>query len=606
MPATIRRTSVYAITTRKLQVLRTMDVTPGMRRVTIGGPQLAAHVAENGFGVNAFRSDGFDDEFKLILPDPETGELQVPTQNDGRLNWAPGSFSSTRTYTVRRWDPDAGELDIDLVKHGSGPATRWAYTCRVGDDIHVAGPKMSGAHPEAGWLLIAGDETALPAIGRWLEEMPAGTRAEVFIEVASADHVQELRTQADARITWLDREGAPAGTTTLMFDALKALDWSSDDVYAWVAGEALTLAPIRRWLRNEKGLPKDRVEVTGYWRRAGDADGADELEAPEQKANEVLHELLEVVPGVAIRVASTVGVFSALADGVLDAEALATRLGLHPGATERLLRYLVALDVLSTSAAGYRLTAVGEELEDDVYAEELDLEGVSGARTLGIIGLLESVRTGRAGYEATFGRTFQAAVDGSPARAADQLSSRFALWTAEPLSRAAEIRGLRDLRIAGPGALTTAAELLGMLPELRVRLLVSPAQAQAAHAHDWPDAERLEIEVGGLLDARPEKSEAFLLVDVLTQLADADASHVLDRAAASTHGGAVLVLDEALDLSEPDEHDFEDDLLALAVHGGAKRPADATDALAAAVDLQRTSRETIGWGPALRRYARTS
>lgn len=602
MPATIRRTSIYAITTRKLQVLRTTDVTPGMRRVTIGGPQLVEHVADNGFGVNAFRSDGFDDEFKLILPDAETGELLIPTQNDGRLHWPREAFGATRTYTVRRWDARMGEIDVDIVKHGSGPATRWAYSCQVGDDIHVAGPKMSGAHPEADWLLIAGDETALPAIARWLEEMHAGTRAEVFIEVASADRVQELTTRADARITWLDRNGAPAGTTTLLFDALQAAPWRSDDVYAWVAGEALTLAPIRRWLRNDKALPKDRVEVTGYWRRSGDADGADEVEAPEEDADETLHELLEIVPGVATRVGVTVGIFRALTTGPASAASLATDLGLHPGATARLLRYLAAIGLLEATDAGYALTPAGQELDDDFYADHLSLDGVDAARTLGIVGLLGSVRTGDAGYRSAFGRTFEDVLATSPTLAASELETRFAEWTAEPLSRAAALRDVRELRIAGPGAATMATELLGLLPDLRVRLLVTPSQAEAARALVWPAPERITIEVGGLLDARPEPSEAFLLVDALTSLPDADAAHVLSQASASTKDGAVLLLHRPLDPTEDDEHDYEDDLVALAVHGGAHRTADETDALAMRAGLELTGRETIGWGSALRRY----
>ena len=603
MPATIRRTSIHAITTRTLTVLRVADVTPGMRRVTIGGPQLAEHVAENGFAVNAFRSEGFDDEFKLVLPDPETGELLVPTQNDGRLDWPRGAFAGTRTYTARRWDPETGELDVDVVKHGSGPATTWAYSCQVGDEIQIAGPKMSGAHPEAEWLLIAGDETALPAIGRWLEEMPAGTRADVFIEVASADRIQELTTRADATVTWLDRQGAPAGTTTLLFDALQATPWRSDDVYAWIAGEALTLTPIRRWLRNDKGVPKDRVEVTGYWRRAGDADGADEVEAPEDDADEALHELLEIVPGVAVRVAVTTGIIPTLATGPAAAAALAVTLDLHPGATARLLRYLAAIEIVAHGPDGYTLTTAGNELDDEYYIEALDLNRIEAARTLGSAGLLHSIRTGDAGHQATFGRTFEEVVEGSASIATSTLTSGYTEYVAEPLSRSPQLRQVRDLRIAGTGSLTTASMLLTLLPELRVRLLVTPSQAEAAHAHAWDDPERIEIEVGGLLDARPERSQAFLLLDALTALPDAEARHVLSQAASSTIDSSALLLDDPLEEPDGDEHDLEDDLLALATTGGERRSAAATDALAEAAGLQLSGRETVGWGAVLRRYA---
>lgn len=320
----LRPTTIFPITTRSLRVLRATDVTPGMRRITLGGDQLAAHIAENGFAVAEFRSEGFDDEFKLILPG-EDGELLIPTQNDGQLDWATGAFANTRTYTVRRWDREAGEIDIDVVKHGNGVATTWARTCRPGDEINIAGPKMSSGHPPAEWVLIGGDETALPAIARWLEEMPAGTRAEVYIEIADASHRQPLPTKAEATVTWLERDGAPAGTTTALFDAIRSGPWHSDDVFAWVAGEAITLTPIRRWLRGDRNLPKGRVEVTGYWRRAGqDVDGADEVEAPEHDPREYLHELVELAPGLAVRAAVTTGVIERLAVAPASVDALPT------------------------------------------------------------------------------------------------------------------------------------------------------------------------------------------------------------------------------------------------------------------------------------------
>lgn len=173
-------------------MLRVADVTPGMRRVTLGGPGLAAHTAPSGHHVLPFRSDGFDDKFKLFLRHPEAEHALVPEQLDGVLDWPRHPHLVSRTYTVRRWDPQAGELDVDLVIHGDGPATQWARTVRPGECIQVAGPKMSGEQPEADWLLIAADETGLPAVGRWLEELPEGTRAQVFVEVAEDSHRQSL------------------------------------------------------------------------------------------------------------------------------------------------------------------------------------------------------------------------------------------------------------------------------------------------------------------------------------------------------------------------------------------------------------------------------
>ncbi|MFT4232550.1 MAG: siderophore-interacting protein, partial [Leucobacter sp.] len=161
MARSLRPLSVYPITTRTLDVLRVADVTPGMRRVTLGGAGLDAHIAANGYPVAAFRSDGFDDEGKLILPHPDHPDAAGPTQADGVLNWPRGDERPlVRTYTVRRWDPVAGEVDLDFVRHGVGPATTWAYRVQPGERVQWAGPKMSAPHPVGvDWTLVAGDET---------------------------------------------------------------------------------------------------------------------------------------------------------------------------------------------------------------------------------------------------------------------------------------------------------------------------------------------------------------------------------------------------------------------------------------------------------------
>lgn len=271
----------YPITTRELVVLRTADVTPGMRRVTLGGPGLTAHTAPSGQPVDAFRSDGFDDEFKLFLRHPEEEAALVPTQLAGVLDWPRHPHLVARTYTVRRWDPEAGELDVDLVLHGDGPAAEWARTVQPGEPIQVAGPKMSGAHPvDVDWCLVIADETGLPAVGRWLEDFPSGARAQVFLEVAEESHRQELPQPDGVEITWLVRAGAPAGTTTLLLDAVRAADWWPGEVFAWAAGEALTLAPIRRWLRQEKQLDREHLDITGYWRRRSEPATPAAVEAP--------------------------------------------------------------------------------------------------------------------------------------------------------------------------------------------------------------------------------------------------------------------------------------------------------------------------------------
>lgn len=127
MARSLRPIQILPITTRFLEVIRTEAVTPGMQRVTLGGEQLKAHTAENGFPVQQFISDGFDDEFKVLIKHPDVDVAVGPTQADRVLNWPRGDkHMLLRTYTVRDWRPDAGdhgELDVDFVVHGVGPAT---------------------------------------------------------------------------------------------------------------------------------------------------------------------------------------------------------------------------------------------------------------------------------------------------------------------------------------------------------------------------------------------------------------------------------------------------------------------------------------------------
>lgn len=474
--------------------------------------------------------------------------------------------------------------------------------------MHIAGPKMSYGLPDVTWLLIAGDETALPAIGRLLEQLPAGQKASVFIEVAERAHIQRLETAGDVEITWLSRDGRPAGTTTLLQDAMARAEWISDDVFAWVAGEALTLTPIRRWLRNEKRLPRERVEVAGYWRRTGaEAEGADEIEAPDESTADTLHELLEIAPGVAIRVAVTLGVTRRLGLEPQTSADLAAAVGADAGALDRLLRYLAALDVVARTegdAGGvWSLRPLGSELDDDRYTEVLSLDTATGRTAVGIVGLLDAVRSGGSGHVATFGGTFAELVDADDRLSRSRLHSELAEWTATPLAASALLAGTGDLRVAGPGSGDIVRAIVAQHPEARVRLLVPPSQVEAARELFAADAGRVEVETGGLLDRRREPSDAYLLVGALAEFGEADAMHVLAEAAASTRSGEVFVLEDPFSPEAGDEHELEHDLELLAVHGGALRTDAELDALAHGAGLAAAGRETVGWGRVLRRYA---
>lgn len=238
---------------RLLSVSNTEPVTPRMLRVTLTGDDL-----------EGFRSLSPADHIKLCFPEPDAEQPIMPTRG---LKTDDGPQPTIRDYSVRAFRPDALELDVDFVLHGSGPAVTWATQAKPGRLVGVLGPRGSRvvAH-DFDWYLLAGDETALPAIGRWVSELPEGARVLAVIEVAAASEEQTFESAADLSVQWLHRNGRAAGTTTLLEDAIRGLTLPSGDGYVWLAGEAGTLKPIRRYLRNDLGLNPDRVAVDGYWK----------------------------------------------------------------------------------------------------------------------------------------------------------------------------------------------------------------------------------------------------------------------------------------------------------------------------------------------------
>lgn len=244
-------------------VLRTERLTPHMIRVVLGGAGLAE------FGAGEFT----DHYVKLLFPRPGVAYPEPFDMERVRAEMPRDQWPGTRTYTVRAWDAEARELTIDFVHHGDkGLAGPWAAGARPGDEIHFNGP--GGAYAPsagAGWHLLAGDESALPAIAASLERIPDGAAARVFIEVAGPEEEQNLRAPAGAQITWLHRGAGQVGD--LVAEAVRKLDFPDGEVHAFVHGEADFVKVLRRHLRVERGLPMAQLSISGYWRRGRDEDG---------------------------------------------------------------------------------------------------------------------------------------------------------------------------------------------------------------------------------------------------------------------------------------------------------------------------------------------
>jgi NADPH-dependent ferric siderophore reductase len=245
------------------QVRRVERLTPHMIRVVIGGEGLA------GFGAGAFT----DHYVKLLFPVPGVAYPEPFDIDAVRRDMPRDQWPRLRSYTVRAWNPRALELTIDFVYHGDeGLAGPWAANAQVGDEVMFQGP--GGAYApsrEADWHLLVGDESALPAIAASLEALPSGAPAWVFIEVAGPEEEQELTTAGDAKIVWLHRGDAPVGDA--LVTAVSELDFPSGAVHAFVHGEAGFVKRLRRHLRIERGVPLERLSISGYWRYGTDDEG---------------------------------------------------------------------------------------------------------------------------------------------------------------------------------------------------------------------------------------------------------------------------------------------------------------------------------------------
>ncbi|MGW7788869.1 siderophore-interacting protein [Streptomyces tricolor] len=261
-----------------LQVVRTRRLGPSLVRVTFAGPDL-----------HAFHSLGRDQSLSLFLPHPGQSEPVVPLElGDGWWQgWRelPDDVRAVmRSYTLRALRRDPDEIDIDLALHGiadgvapgataapAGPASRWASRAAAGDRVLLLGPALADNRairfrpPEdPGLVVLCGDETAVPAATAILESLPAGTRARVWLEVPHAGDIQDVRTEADAEITWLVRhDGAP-----MAVDAVRAAELpGTERAYVWLAGESGQVKALRRHFVGERGVDRRRVTFVGYWRQ---------------------------------------------------------------------------------------------------------------------------------------------------------------------------------------------------------------------------------------------------------------------------------------------------------------------------------------------------
>lgn len=256
----------------EFEVARTRRVSPSVQRVTFRGARPG--------GLAGFVSGGRDQRFKLFFrpPGQEIATVPVDAGEAWYAVWRgldPGERACMRTYTVRRQRRELGEVDVDFAVHpGAGPAGDWALRAQPGDHLTALGPCAAenggiDFRPPRGteWILLAGDESALPAVAGILDWLGPGTVVRAWIEIGHSEDVQDLPTRAEAEITWLVR-----GSGQGLHRAVAAARLPEGRPYAWIAGEAGDVRTLRRHLvappaEGGRGIDRRHVTFTGYWRR---------------------------------------------------------------------------------------------------------------------------------------------------------------------------------------------------------------------------------------------------------------------------------------------------------------------------------------------------
>ena len=567
----------HPLVVRRVTVRRIEEVTPRMRRIVVGGAGLGETVVD-GTVHRAFAAPGFDDHVKLIFASDGDLESALPLQLPHGIEWTAADNRVARDYTPRWVDVDAGEMALDFVLHGDGPAAAWAQSVSVDDPLCFVGPKASLRLPEhIDWIVLVADETGLPAVGRFLDERPVDAPAHIVLFVEDDSARQDLRTREGDVVTWHVAKGGDADAVEAAVRAMTLPE--QGEGYAWAAAESRALLPVRRYLQRERGLAKDRINITGYWH----ADASNDDAQPEDQTP--VAEAASPVPWLVIRAAVRLGVIDALADGALPQGELAARIGVAEGAIAVLRPVLASHGVVVGEADALSLGHAGAELLDDHHREEFD--GLEAEAILSLAHLAEAVREGsspwrraRASTLAAQARDDAAHVDelienaGRLAYLLDGLMTTSALWN-----------GVTSALIVGPGA----PAVIGALDDAR---LTGIDVAVYEHGRVL-DALQASVERPERLHRGLRPSDVAVLALALAHRTDEEASALLAEIAGSTRR-ALVIESSTPDALSPDADEHQ--VVGYAMTGAPFRTSDSLVALAATAGWAREQVVRLGWG----------
>jgi NADPH-dependent ferric siderophore reductase len=243
---------------REMTVASVCDLTPHMRRIRFAGEDLQRFGKFGGMHV------------RVLFPTRTVPDPIWPTLGSNGLPIWPSDERRpvARVYTIRTLDIDAGFMDVDFLVHeGESVGSAWALQAKPGQRVGIMGPVGRPVRP-ADWYVLGGDETALPAIGRLLETLPASTKGVAFIEIADRNERQAIGNATQIELHWLERNGKAAAMDGRLAGEVLSVQWPRDgSTFGWFAAEATPAKTVRDHWRGAMGLGRDQTLAAAYWRR---------------------------------------------------------------------------------------------------------------------------------------------------------------------------------------------------------------------------------------------------------------------------------------------------------------------------------------------------
>ncbi|MFT4124670.1 MAG: siderophore-interacting protein [Gordonia sp. (in: high G+C Gram-positive bacteria)] len=592
---------IHPLVVRCVQVRDVHEVTPRMRRVVLGGEQLGAFMRD-GRQFPAFGAPGFDDHIKLIFAPGGDIADAIPRQLDNGIDWLPSEHRVTRDYTPHHVDADRNELHLDFVVHTEGgghrgPAEAWASSARPGDDLWFVGPKASSIVPaDTGSAVLIGDETAIPAIARFLTERPVDVpvRAVITIADVAAKHPHVPVRDGDL-IEWVV---AAPGDRDALLAAARTIEPGPAPVYVWAAAESRALLPIRRLIADEWSIPRSHTSITGYWHVRADepADAVDEktdVLAAQHVPHAAAAAPLAPVTWMAVRAALQLGIVDALGGGPCPAEELAAAVAVPVRHLDPLLDLLVDAGLLHADGATVAIAPSAEPLLVDEHARE-EYDGMFADQVLALAGLADALRVGESAWQRGAGATVRECVAASAEQYAELVEEAESIVYLMPaLAKLPIWEKPATIAVGGPAALVVADGLRtgGVDAELTV---VEEREPLLALRDANPPS-------GVVLAERWPAVDVAVLAGACEHRTDAEVLALFGAVATAT---SLVVLVEPIAVDALSGRAAENALVQLGAVGVPPRTDADLSRLAEAAGLSVAEISPLGWGVAALTLAR--